>query len=188
MTRLWLIGGSVFLGILLIASLVLALTQKENLLPLGTAEAAVQNFLIASEAEDFQVAYDFLSEELKADCKLEDFAGQHRFDGGQVEDSSVTLDKTSTADGVTFVDVRITQFYGTSPFGSSESTQQQRYSLRQEDGLWKFSVYPWPYYNCGQDRFAPPYYEVPALRPTPAATPAPLMAPTAEPPAKPAAP
>ena len=30
MTRLWLIGGGAFLGILLIVSLVLALTQKED--------------------------------------------------------------------------------------------------------------------------------------------------------------
>ncbi|MCI0813333.1 MAG: hypothetical protein J4N27_05555 [Chloroflexi bacterium] len=192
MTKVWLIGGGAFLGILLIASVVLALTQKEDLLPLGTPAAAVQDFLKATESDDYQVSYDFLSEELKAACTLEDFAGQRRFDRRGTEDSRVTLEKTSTVNGVTFVDVRVTQFYGTGPFGSSESYHQQRYSLRQEDGLWKFSAYPWPYHNCGPLRPAPPpvspVVEEPGPRPTPVPTPAPLRVPSAEPTARPAAP
>ena len=174
MTKVWLIGGGAFLGILLVASVVLALTQQEDLLPLGSPEAAVQEFLKATEADDFQVSYDFLSKELKAECKLEDFAGQRRFDRRGTEDSRVTLEKTTTANGVTFVDVRITQFYGTGPFGSSESSRQERYSLRQEDGLWKFAAYPWPYYNCGPFKPVPEPVQPPP-RPSPAPTPAPLQ-------------
>ena len=109
MTRMWLIGGGVFLGVLLIASLVLAFTQKEDLLPLGTAEAAVQSFLEATDAEDLQVSYDFLSDELKAECKLEDFVARRPYEIGRMEDSRVSLENTTTANEVTFVDVRISQ-------------------------------------------------------------------------------
>lgn len=187
MTKLWLIGGGVFLGILLVGSVILALTQKEDLLPLGTPEAAIQDFLKAAEADDFQVSYDFLSEDLKAECQLEDFVRQRPFEVSRIEDSRISLEKTTSVGEITFVDVRVSQFYGSGPFGSSESTYTQQYSLRQEDGLWKFSVYPWPYNNCGIPKPVPPVRE-PVRQPSPAPTPVVLQAPTAEPPAKPAAP
>ena len=186
MTRLWLIGGGVFLGVLLIASVVLTFTQKEDLPPIGSPEAAVQNFLKAAQEDEYEVTYDFLSAELKLDCDLEDFVGQRRsvVDGMNVNDSRVTLQKTTTAGGVTFVDVKITQFYRTGPFGSSESSYQQRYSLQQENDLWKFSNYPWPYRHCGRNRPVPPS-PPPPPRPSPAPT---ATAPIEEPTAKPAAP
>ena len=184
MTRLWLIGGGVFLGILLIASVVLTLTQKEDLPPIGSPEAAVQNFLKAAQEDEYEVTYDFLSAELKLDCELEDFVGQRRFDGGVMDDSRVTLQKTTTAGGVTFVDVRITRFYGTGPFDSSESSYEQRFSLQQEDDLWKFSAYPWPYGNCGPHRPLPQPVRPP---PIPRSAPTPV-AQIDEPTARPAAP
>ena len=45
MTRWWLIGAAVFLAVLLIASIVLALTSKEAEFAPGTPENAVQTLL-----------------------------------------------------------------------------------------------------------------------------------------------
>lgn len=174
MAKGWLIGGGIFLGVLLIASIALALTQREETpFPVGTPEAAVQDFLKASETEDFQVAYDLLSERLKSQCELQDFVGQ-RFPGDRTfENSRVTLERTSAVNDTTFVTVRITQIYNNGPFGSSESSHEHRYALVQEDGQWRFSDYPWPFFNCGR------------FNPEPARPVVPTPAPTSEPEASP---
>jgi hypothetical protein len=185
MTRWWLIGGGAFLGILLIASLVLAFIQDEQLLPLGTAEAAVQDFLNAAETDSLEVSYGYLSEELKAGCKLEDFASHSPYENQRIEESRVTLDKTNVVGDITFVDVKISQYYNQGPFGTSESSHSEQFALKQENGLWKFSRYPWPYDHC---RSLVPVNVVPKVEPAPAPTQVPLQAPTAEPAAKPAAP
>jgi hypothetical protein len=184
MTRWWLIGGGGFLGILLIASLVLTFTQDEQLLPLGTAEAAVQDFLNAAETDNIEVSYGYLSEELKAGCKLEDFVSRSSYEDQRMEESRVTLDKTNVVGDITFVYVKISQ-YDPGPLGTTESTHSEQFALTQEGGLWKFSRYPWPYNFC---RSAVPVNEVPKVGVTPASTQVPLQAPTAEPTTKPAAP
>jgi|GEM_PF-470007 hypothetical protein len=185
MTRWWLIGGGAFLGILLIASLILAYTQEEELLPLGTAEAAVQDFLNAAEADNLEVSYGYLSEELKAGCRLEDFVFDSSYRFQWIQESRVILDKTNVVGDITFVDVKISQYYSQGPFGTSESLHSEQFALKQENGLWKFSKYPWPYNFC---RSAVPVNVVPKVEPTPAPTHVPLQAPTAEPARKPAAP
>lgn len=188
MTRLWLIGGGVFLGLLLIVSIVLAFTQKEELLPLGTAEAAVQDFLKAAKSDDIDLSYSYLSKELQAECKVEDFVGRSPYQIQQITDSRVTLNKTTVAGEVTFVDVDISQYNNGGIFGASEYTHSQRFSLKQEEGLWKFSSYPWPYNFCKSPVRVTPAPAPYRLEPTPAPTQAPLLAPTAEPTSKPAAP
>ena len=178
MAKGWLIGGGIFLGVLLVASIILALTQRGDVsFPEGSPEAAVQNFLKAAETEDFQVAYDLLSADIKAECELQDFVGQ-RFPGDRsFDDSTVTLERTSTAGDTTFIIVRITQVYNNGIFGKSESSHQQRYALSQEDGEWHFTDYPWPFFNCGPFKPAPVAPRVaepvptaaPETAPTPAA-------------------
>ncbi len=184
MTRWWLIGGGAFLGILLIASLVLAFTQDEQLLPLGTAEVAVQDFLYAAETDDIEVSYGYLSEELKAGCKLEDFVSRSPYEDQRIEDSRVTLDETNVVDDITFVDVKISQYYP-GPLSTTESTHKERFALTLEDGRWKFSRYPWPYNFC---RSTVPVNMVPKVEVTPVSIQVPLQAPTAEQTAKPVAP
>ena len=56
MAKGWLIGGGIFLALLLAASIIVALVQQEEELPEGTPEAAVQSYLRAIEAEDYQLA------------------------------------------------------------------------------------------------------------------------------------
>ena len=174
MTKGWLIGGAVLLGALLVAAIVVALLEREEALPEGTPEAAVQRFLKTVEEDDLEGAYGFLSSELKRDCSIEEFFGRVGPRDSRLKNDRITLERTSTVDGTTFVTVRITRFYGSGPFGASESSFEQRFTLRQEEGEWKFTEYPWPYFNCGPfkpEPALPP--EPPRPEPTPTATPAP---------------
>ncbi|MCH8062313.1 MAG: hypothetical protein IH861_07415 [Chloroflexi bacterium] len=149
MAKGWLIGGGAFLVILLVVSIIVALLEREEPLTAGTPEAAVQQFLKAAESEDLPIAFDSLSAALKVECSLEEFGGRSYPTRNQLGDSRVTLEKSQVIDDIAFVTVRISQFRGSGPFGTSESTFEQRYSLLREEGDWKFAEYPWPFFSCG---------------------------------------
>ena len=144
MTRWWLIGGGALLGVLLIGSVALALLSGETEFAPGTPERAVQDLLRAAEDDDIETVYAMLSQELRQRCELKNYAV------GRVRELEIfaTLRDAKIVDGTTFVNVRITEFYGGGPFGSGESSHDQRFALRQEAGEWKFTEYPWPYAYC----------------------------------------
>lgn len=149
MTKWWLIGAGGFLAALLIVSIVLALTSRETEFAPGTPEHAVQNLLRAAENDDIEAAYDMLSEELHAKCTLEGFLDATGY-SFNYEDIRATLRETKVVDDITLVDVQATEFYGSGPFDSGESSYNRRYTLRQENGEWKFTEYPWPYDYCDE--------------------------------------
>ncbi len=182
MTKLWLIGAGVFLGALLIAAVTVALLEREDTLPEGSPEAAVQSFLLSLEDDDFGASYHFLSAELKGECEIDDLFGSTMRSDGRLESNRITLDKTTFVNGTAVVTVRLTQFRGGGPFGSSESSYRQRFSLVQEEGEWKFKEYPWPLFRCGPFK---PLLEHADPESRPAPVPPPVPAPTAEPAPKP---
>ena len=61
MTKWWLIGAAAILAVLLVASIVLALTSKETEFAPGTPERAVQDLLRSAEADDIETAYTVCS-------------------------------------------------------------------------------------------------------------------------------
>ncbi len=168
MAKGWLIGGGAFLVILLVVSIIVALLEREEPLTAGTPEAAVQQFLRAAESEDLAVAFYSLSAALQEECSLEEFGGRSYPTRNQLGDARVTLEKSQVIDDTAFVTVRISQFRGSGPFGTSESTFEQRYSLLKEEGEWKIAEYPWPFFNCG------PFTPIPARPPPPARREAPV--------------
>jgi hypothetical protein len=178
MSRIWLIAGAGLLGALLVAALVVALTQQEEPLPEGTPERTVQLFLVALQDEDFKLAHSLLSEEQRLECPLEEIAASAFGRSSDVEDSRVTLEKTTYLDGTALVIARVTRFRGSGPFGTSESAHEERYTLVKEDGEWRLSRHNWPYYGC-DDRFPEPARPVRAAEP--ASTPAPAPRPTPSP-------
>ena len=148
MTKWWLIGAAAFLAVLLIVSIALALTSKEAQFAPGTPEHAVQTLLRAAEGDDLETAYAMLSQELQQKCELENFADGGRYRSRDDRDIRATLRDTRLVGNTTVVDVQVTRFRNSGPFDTGESTYGRRYDLRQEDGEWKFTEYPWPYDYC----------------------------------------
>ena len=171
MTKLWLIGAGVLLGALLIAAVTVALLEQEDTLTEGSPEAAVQSFLLSLENDDFGAAYDHLSAELKEECQIDDLFGRSRGFGKQ-QDDRITLEGTTIEDETAFVTVRRTQFRGGGPFGTSESSHEERFIMIREEGSWKFKTSPPLMYGCGP------------VKPVPV-PPEPVPPPTAEPAPKP---
>ena len=166
MARGWLIGVAALLGAVLVASIVVALLERELPLPEGTPEAAVQMFLSALEDDRHQVAYNLLSSDLKQACTAEEFATGSISAARRMKDDRVTLEGTTTVNDTVFVTIRVSRFRGGGPFVGSESAFEQRFALRKEEGKWRFSAQPWPYSYCPRAQPIPARPAPPVPRPT----------------------
>ena len=150
MKNYWLIAGGAILGLLLIASVVVAVLQNEAEFAPGSPEAAVQTYLRALDEDDFQAVHDALSPELQEQCSIEDMFGgryvsQRR---SALEDKRITLEGARTLDETTFVTVRIVELYSDGLFGPSGFDYDETFTLEQFDGHWRFSENPWPRFDC----------------------------------------
>jgi hypothetical protein len=148
-----------------------ALSESEETFAAGTPEMAVQSFIKAFEGEDFQASYELLSNGLKDRCTVDQMFGWQGGFNDRFRDSRITLEDTTMVASTTVVAVRITEFRNGGPFDTSESSYVQRYTLRQEEGQWRFSQFPWPMLNCGPVKISAPTPAV--VEPTPAPTPQP---------------
>ena len=150
MPKYWLIGGATLATLLVAASVVVALTREVEQLPRDTPEGTVQLYLTALGKEDFGLAHGLLSARLKRECGIEDFASQRQLRmSRELEDSRVTLEGTRSLNGKVIVTGRFTRIRGSGPFGTSESSHEQLYTLAQEESEWRLSEYSWPHFGCG---------------------------------------
>lgn len=160
MNNYWLMGGGAVLGLLLIASVVVAVTQGEAEFASGSPEGAVQGYLRALDEDDFQAAYDALSPELRERCAIEDMFGGNRSGRWRLDDRRITLEETRTLEETTFVTVRMAEYRGGGPFSSYEYDFEETFTLRRFDDGWRFTEFPWPHFSCDRSDtgFAPPRY------------------------------
>jgi len=155
LSKAWLIGGGLFIAVLVVASVVVAIVSSEDALSADTPEGRVQLFLSALDDGDLELAYESLSEEIQEGCPLSKVFGQvpdieSRLGGGRV-----TLEGTTTVGDTAFVDVRVTRIESEHPSGPADVllgpsifSHVQRYALRRELGDWRLVEYPWPLPAC----------------------------------------
>jgi hypothetical protein len=174
MSKAWLLGGAVFLGALLLGSVIVALLDEAEPLAEGTPEAAVQRYLTATEDQDYKLAYGLLSATLRDECTLEQFYGGSPAPESRIGDSRITLEETRTVDDTAFVTVRVAHLSGGGPFGTEESSFEHRFTLKREAGEWRLSEYPWPYFQCGSVKAPRVIIEEARPRTSPTPTPAPV--------------
>ena len=146
MSRYWLIGGGVFLAVLLAGSVAAALLERDASFPEGSAEAVVQRYVQAVEEEDWETIHALLAAELREECPVEELtAGRSAWDRG---DRRITLEETRTLGETLLVTVEVTESRFEGPFGTSSWSYEVQYSLTEEDSEWRFSDYPRPFYRC----------------------------------------
>ena len=161
MDRVWLIAAAVFVGVLLLASILLALLKGNEELEEGLPGRTVQLHLQAFEADDYKTAHVLLSEELKQECLVEEYASHNISANERMRDSRVSLEETNDLDGLTVVIARVSRIRAGRPFGTSESSFRITYTLVREEGEWRFRAYPWPLSWCGPDKRPLPRLAVP---------------------------
>lgn len=145
------------MGILIVASIVVSMLQKEAEFAPGSPEAAVQAYLRALDEDDFQAVHDALSPELRERCSVKDmfggrYVGQRR---SALEDKRITLEGARKLDDITFVTVRIVELHSDGLFGPSGFDYDETFALEQFDGQWKFSQDPWPRFHCPTESPSP---------------------------------
>ncbi len=147
----WLAGVVVVVVGLIVVSVVVAAMGAGNepvLLPETQPEGVVQRYLLAVDANETEKAYGYISPTLKGYCTVQHFRDSSQYIREQ--DMRISLSRTEVIDGVTFVDVRVTQTRVNAeiPFTPRESSSTQRFSLQPVDGVWRFIDPPWPMSWC----------------------------------------
>jgi hypothetical protein len=106
----------------------------------GTPQAAMQEYLAAWRDDDYEVAYRYFSDEIKADTSLEEYESLLRNFGdpnGSGSDAAVYIDKAEGDDAQVTLYLTVELFYGGDGFGggSYRSPRTVR-MIHQADG-WK---------------------------------------------------
>ena len=134
--------------VLLAIGVMIGLRGNEQALEKDTPEYVVQQFLKAASKQNYGEVHSLLSDKLD-NCSVEDLVSEGAGISRMVKDRRVTLEQTQYANGVAIVMVLVTEFSTDGPFGSHENSHEQAFSLRKEQGMWKFTKLPWPYHSCG---------------------------------------
>ena len=137
--------------------------DEQSLLAVGTPEGTVQRYLVAIEERKIDAAYSYLVPGLQEDCdrqyfhdSLRDFPGGRYTNGmSDTDDIRVTLLNTVNVEDRVEVNVRITRFTVSPPFGADEYSHGQRFVLKQTEGSWAFIEPPWPMSSCLEARISP---------------------------------
>ena len=151
MEKYWIIGGGVLLGVLLIGSIVVSLSNDEDVFEPGTPEYTVQQYLLHIEQGDFEMAHSNLSPDLQSECSVEELFKQLSGRLDRLDDNRITLESVQLVGETTSVTVEVHEFRRGDLFGSSEWSHEHRFFLRQIDGEWKFTDLPWPLFRCDVD-------------------------------------
>ena len=144
--RRWLIGGGIFLAVLLAGSVAAALLERDAAFPEGSPEAVVQSYVKAVEEDDWTTAHALLAAELREECPVEElFANRSGRDRG---DRRITLEETRALGETLLVTVSVSRSRMSGPFGVDQWSYRATYTLAEEEGEWRFSEYPEPFYEC----------------------------------------
>ena len=143
---LLLLGGIVVLLILAGISLLVA-GQTPPALPAGSPGRTVQQFYEALGAQDYQRAYALLSDQMAAKPTQDEFV-RYNADRSSTEQTAqrVRLEAEKINGDVATVTVNVTVHYVSgAPFGGSEYTMTETFSLRHDAAGWRISDLPYRY-------------------------------------------
>lgn len=148
MTKIWLVGAVTFVIALVVGGVAVALvTGRGDVadLPSDSPEGVVQRYLLAIEEEDYREAYNYLSSDVRRECRYEYFINEVSFT--EIRDSRATLEGKRVEDDRALVKARITVFEPGGLFGPSEYSYDRTFHLKLEDRQWRLTSIPeapWP--------------------------------------------
>jgi hypothetical protein len=143
----FLIGILAFIGLLVATALILFFVRKDTAAYRldDTPENVVYNFALAIQQNDLERAYGSLAEQENKPTKAAFFQsvqnGYLNVSGNALQVGKVTMQGQDEA----WVDVTI-QYMGGGPFDSGWSNQDRAVLVRQ-NGIWKVSSMPYPYWS-----------------------------------------
>lgn len=149
----FLIGIIAGIGLLVLAALILVLTrgQQEAYVADDTPAGVVQDYFLAIQRKDYERAYGYLSDDLKAKPDLNQFIQDIGYASNN--EASLQIGDIRPGETITQVDVLITTHSGGGVFESSSYTTRQTATLRTEaKGAWRLTSFPSPYWGYNWDQ------------------------------------
>ncbi len=150
MSNRWLIIIGSIVAILIVVSVIVAISTQNNLPVLSedTPEGTVQRYLQALEKDDLTLAYRYLSASARERKTFQEFSRELSFRSREEQQRQVTLDKSRIFNDTAEVQVTINEFRPSGPltFQPSENSFQSYFSLQKQDGKWFISDASWPVY------------------------------------------
>lgn len=140
------VGAGLF--ILIVSSLIVALTAKVSTLEEGTPERSVQLFLENLKNDQFSEAHSFLTQGKQKTCDAVHFLREFSdYGDSQLQDANISWIKPNQEIAqATIVNLEISRIEP-SPFGSSENSYQESFTLIFENNMWKIAEFNFPM-NC----------------------------------------
>lgn len=140
--RLLLVILGIIAALVLVSLLVVFTRGEPSLRDASTPEGVVQRYATAVIAGDESTAAEYLTKAALDRCD--------KFEQGDAGNIRVTLVSTTEREDSADVRVSIVTFYGSDPFGSSESEYEDVFDLVTVDGDWKIDTAPWQLTVCPQ--------------------------------------
>ena len=148
----WLTGAVVIVALLVVASVVMAVRNRDrepDLLPAGSPGRAVQDYILAVQREDAHAAYALLDEERRERCDPDALSnGAFDLPG---DSFSMRLLREEEDDDEALVTIQVTQVdapSGVPLLGGAVSDHETTYRLVREQGEWRLSRISWPGWRC----------------------------------------
>jgi hypothetical protein len=153
----FLTGILVGIGVLVLLALILFFVRDRGVdyVDESTPAGVVQNYVLSLQRRDYERAHAYLSVQaalVPLDRFVEHFSS---YGGDQIAQSAIEIGETiDLPDGK--ATVRITIIRGSGGIFDGVYRQMESVSLQQENGAWKITAAPYPYWDYGWDFPSPP--------------------------------
>lgn len=147
----FLIGIVIGITGLIIVALAIVLLRapgNENYIPDDTPAGVVHNYFLAIQREEYEKAYDYLADDIKAQVDLDKFIRDVASFNRNRQDA-LQIGQTKTGEARTQVEVSITTYNSGGLFDSNSYTQNDTAFLKPgPDGSgWRLTSFPYPYWG-----------------------------------------
>lgn len=143
-------GILVFVAVLIVTSLVLFFTHRATLdyVADDTPEGVVRNYILAIQKGDYPRAYGYLAEQ---DYKPSYSSFEQAFlSSPQTLDAAgVRLGRTTQSGSQAWVEMTVIHSGASGPFSGGGWSSLEKASLVQQNGEWKITSMPYPYWGWG---------------------------------------
>ncbi len=135
--------------LLIVVAIIVVLTrgQWEDYVADDSPAGVVHNYFLAIQRQDYDKAYDYLSDEIKSKPDRDDFIFVVD-DFGNRSEASLQIGESTINGDRAHVQVSITTYSGGGPFDSGSYASRDTAHLRATaNGDWKLIQFPYPYWG-----------------------------------------
>lgn len=161
-------GILIGISVLVLAALILFFVRQGNTQyeDESTPEGVLHNYFLAIQKQDYQRAYSYVADSLRKPTYLQFQQPFISYAGSQVSDTAVQIGKV-TEDSTSQTAIAQVSILHSSrdPFGSSYQSQDSATLVRQ-NGAWKISQAPYPYWGYEWFNKSDPSFPTPQPAPT----------------------